>query len=41
VHPEVRIDDQLVELVLAAEIAGHYRSYQVLEPLRTQIKGED
>ena len=40
-HPEVRIDDQLVELVLAAEIAGHYRSYQVLEPLRTQVKGED
>ena len=38
VHPEVRIDEQLVELVLAAEIAGHYRSYQVLGPLRAQLK---
>jgi hypothetical protein len=41
VHPEVRIDDQLVELVLAAEIAGHYRSYQVLGPLREQFKEDD
>jgi ATP:ADP antiporter, AAA family len=40
-HREIRIDDRLVELVLAAEIAGHYRSYQVLEPLLTQVKGED
>ena len=40
-HPEVRIDEQLVELVLAAEIAGHYRSYQLLDPLRAQVKGED
>jgi AAA family ATP:ADP antiporter len=41
VHPEVRIDDQLVEVVLAAEIAGHYRSYQVLGPLREQFKEDD
>jgi ATP/ADP translocase len=41
VHPEVRIDEQLVELVLAAEITGHYRSYQLLEPLLTQPQGED
>lgn len=40
-HPEVRIDPQLVELVLAAEIAGHYRSYQVLGPLREHLKDED
>jgi len=40
-HPEVRIDDQLVEVVLAAEIAGHYRSYQVLGPLREQFKGDE
>jgi AAA family ATP:ADP antiporter len=40
-HPEVRIDEQLVELVLAAEIAGHYRSYQVLGPLREHIKDDD
>ena len=41
VHPDVRIDEQLVELVLAAEIAGHYRSYQVLGPLREQLKEDD
>jgi HEAT repeat protein len=41
VHPEVRIDLQLVELVLAAEIAGHYRSYQVLGPLREHLKDDD
>jgi AAA family ATP:ADP antiporter len=40
-HPEVHIDAQLVELVLAAEIAGHYRSYQVLGPLREQLKDDD
>jgi AAA family ATP:ADP antiporter len=40
-HPEVRIDQQLVELVLAAEIAGHYRSYQVLGPLREHLKDDD
>jgi ATP:ADP antiporter, AAA family len=41
VHPEVRIDEQLVEVVLAAEIAGHYRSYQVLGPLREQFKDDE
>ncbi len=40
-HPEVRIDEQLVEVVLAAEIAGHYRSYQVLGPLREQFKDDE
>jgi AAA family ATP:ADP antiporter len=40
-HPDVRIDEQLVDLVLAAEIAGHYRSYQVLGPLREQLKDDD
>jgi hypothetical protein len=39
-HPDVRLDEQLVELVLAAEIAGHYRSYQVLDPLRSQATNE-
>ncbi|CAN5670965.1 hypothetical protein BH23ACI1_BH23ACI1_23430 [soil metagenome] len=29
--PRVRIDPAFLELVLATEIAGHYRSYQVLE----------
>jgi AAA family ATP:ADP antiporter len=32
-HPEVALDMQLVETVLAAEIMGHYRSYQILETL--------
>lgn len=40
-HRDVRVDAQLVELVLAAEIGGHYRSYQVLGPLRTQLKDDD
>ena len=40
-HPDVRIDPHLIELLLAAEIAGHYRSYQVLGPLRTRLKDDD
>lgn len=35
VHPEIVIDKQLLETVLAAEIMGHYRSYQILESLRS------
>src|ERR1700693_3065549 len=34
VHPEIELDAQLLETVLAAEIMGHYRSYQILESLR-------
>ncbi len=34
VHPEIELDTQLLETVLAAEIMGHYRSYQILEALR-------
>jgi AAA family ATP:ADP antiporter len=33
-HPEIPLDVQLVETVLAAEITGHYRSYQIMEALR-------
>jgi AAA family ATP:ADP antiporter len=33
VHPDVAVDAQVIELVLAAEITGHYRSYQVLRAL--------
>jgi len=33
-HPEIKLDTQLLETVLAAEIMGHYRSYQILESLR-------
>ena len=32
-HPDVGIDTQAVEAVLAAEVVGHYRSYQVLATL--------
>jgi AAA family ATP:ADP antiporter len=41
VHPDIPIDPSVVELLLAAEIAGHYRSYQVLGPLRGQLKDDD
>ena len=41
VHPDIKIDPNIVELLLAAEIAGHYRSYQVLGPLRAQLKDGD
>ena len=34
-HPEIELDTQLLETVLAAEILGHYRSYQILEALNT------
>jgi hypothetical protein len=33
IHPEISLDMQLVETVLAAEIIGHYRSYQIQEAL--------
>ena len=32
-HPELTLDIQLVESILAAEIIGHYRSYQIKEAL--------
>jgi len=32
-HPEVEPDTQMLEAVLAAEILGHYRSYQILARL--------
>ena len=41
VRPEIRIDPGAVEVLVAAEIAGHYRSYQVLGPLRRQLKDDD
>src|SRR3984893_2754498 len=33
-HPEIELDTQLLETVLAAEIMGHYRSYQIFESIR-------
>jgi ATP:ADP antiporter, AAA family len=41
VHPDLRVDREVVELLIAAEIAGHYRSYQVLGPLRAQLREDD
>jgi ATP:ADP antiporter, AAA family len=29
-HPEIELDSQMLESILAAEILGHYRSYQIL-----------
>jgi ATP:ADP antiporter, AAA family len=40
-RPDIRVDPAMVELLLAAEIAGHYRSYQVLGPLRGRLKKDD
>jgi hypothetical protein len=33
-HPHMALDETLIDLLLAAEIAGHYRSYQVLGQLQ-------
>lgn len=41
VRPDIHIDASVLELLLAAEIAGHYRSYQVLGPLRGQLRPDD
>jgi AAA family ATP:ADP antiporter len=41
VHPEVKLDPAGVEVLLAAEIVGHYRSYQVLGPLQERLRPGD
>jgi AAA family ATP:ADP antiporter len=38
---EVAIDTRVVETVLAAEIIGHYRSYQILGSLEQALQGDD
>ena len=40
-HPELNSDTQLLEMALAAEILGHYRSYQILEKLGTLTAGNE
>ena len=40
-HPELGLDPAAVELLLAAEIVGHYRSYQVLGPLQQHLRPGD
>ena len=32
-HPELPLDHQTIEMILAAEILGHYRSYQIIGTL--------
>jgi AAA family ATP:ADP antiporter len=40
-HPEIETDSQTLETVLAAEILGHYRSYQILDKLGTGEAEQD
>ncbi len=40
-HPEIEADSQVLETVLAAEILGHYRSYQILDKLGTPEASQD
>ncbi len=40
-HPEVALDTQMVETVLAAEIMGHYRSYQILGTFGSKVDSDD
>jgi AAA family ATP:ADP antiporter len=40
-QPRLPAEAELLETVLAAEITGHYRSYQVLERLGREIQGDD
>ncbi len=39
--PEIPLDFQLLETVLAGEILGHYRTYQILEAISTPGSTED
>jgi AAA family ATP:ADP antiporter len=41
VHPEIETDVLTLETVLAAEILGHYRSYQILDKLGASGDGQD
>jgi len=40
-HPEVERDTQMLETALAAEIIGHYRSYQILAKLNPLADSQD
>ena len=39
-HPETELDKQMIESLLAAEIMGHYRSYQILGTLGEQLESQ-
>jgi AAA family ATP:ADP antiporter len=41
VNPEIVLDVQMLETVLAAEILGHYRSYQILATIGATTDGAD
>jgi ATP:ADP antiporter, AAA family len=40
-HPAIELDVQMLETVLAAEILGHYRSYQILATIDTMPESND
>ena len=40
-HPEIETDGQTLETVLAAEILGHYRSYQILDKISATGDSQD
>ena len=40
-HPEFGLDGQMIETVLAAEILGHYRSYQILGTLGANLESDE
>jgi AAA family ATP:ADP antiporter len=40
-HPEIPLDLQMLETVLAAEILGHYRTYQIMEAIAGPENIED
>ena len=40
-NPEIALDVQMLETVLAAEILGHYRSYQILATINAADDGVD
>ncbi len=40
-HPDATVDPDVIELVLAAEITGHYRSYQVLAAIEQAKESEE
>lgn len=40
-HPEIPVNEQMVENLLEAEILGHYRSYQILSVLEPAFENKD
>lgn len=40
-HPEIPVDRDAIEMVLIAEVMGHYRSYQILGTLARPLESTD